>query len=140
MKVLRPSADTHVAWACGGDALYRYMYIDFDTNPLKRTFRVDDAFVDSVPPHERRPISFPYVVSSVDPESFEVVALATEVSVEWALEIDWSFQGKTGVLRVDDNGAPFRIFATAAVTASCLWLPDGLPGGGSSPDCPNTGG
>jgi hypothetical protein len=109
VKVLTPSTDTHVAWACGGGGLYRYMSIDFDVNPPKRTFEVDDTFLDNVEPHERRPISFPYVVSSVDPESFEVTAHASTVSVEWALEIDWSFQGKTGVVRVDDNGAPFRI-------------------------------
>ena len=134
VKALRPSTGTRVVWVCGGGSLYRYMLIDFDANPPKRTFHVDEN--STVQPRERRPISFPYVVSSVDPESFEVIAHAKKASVEWALEIDWSFQGKTGVLRVDDNGSPFRISGAAAVTASCAWLPDNMPADGSSPGCP----
>lgn len=137
VKALRPSTGTSVKWVCGGGSLYRYMRIDFDANPPKRTFQVDEN--STVQPRERRPISFPYVISSVDPESFEVVAHARKVSVEWALEIDWSFQGRTGVFRVDDNWSPFRMSGTAATTASCAWLPDNMPAEGSSPDCPAGG-
>jgi hypothetical protein len=89
------------------------------------------------PPHERRPIVFPYVVSSTDPESFQVDASTARFQVDWWIEVEWSMQGRTGVLRVDDHGAPFRVSASSAATQTCLWDSEGIPDAAvSAPDCP----
>jgi hypothetical protein len=129
---------THVSYYCGDPAAYRFVAVDLDVDPPKRSFVQNEAFSDFAPAHERRRIKFPYVVSNTDPESFEVVGNATRFTVDWWVEVTWSMQGRTGVLKVDDNGAPFRVSGSSAAR-SCAWLPDGKPGDGSAPDCPAAG-
>ncbi|MEU0435470.1 helix-turn-helix transcriptional regulator [Streptomyces sp. NPDC006290] len=51
---------------------------------------------------------FPYKVSESDPEVFYVVADARAHDVSWYLELDWSSGTKSGTVRVDDHGKPFR--------------------------------
>ncbi|MER5435142.1 helix-turn-helix domain-containing protein [Streptomyces sp. NPDC002588] len=51
---------------------------------------------------------FPYKVSESDPEVFYLFADARASNVSWYLELDWSSGDRHGVLRVDDNGKPFR--------------------------------
>ncbi|MET8102599.1 helix-turn-helix transcriptional regulator [Streptomyces sp. NPDC005236] len=51
---------------------------------------------------------FPYKVSESDPEVFYVFADARAHDVSWYLEIDWSSGSRSGTVRVDDHGKPFR--------------------------------
>ncbi|MFF2998849.1 helix-turn-helix domain-containing protein [Streptomyces sp. NPDC057950] len=51
---------------------------------------------------------FPYKVSESDPEVFYVFADASAHDVSWYLELDWSSGSKSGTVRVDDHGKPFR--------------------------------
>jgi hypothetical protein len=51
---------------------------------------------------------FPYKVSESDPEVFYVFADARAHNVSWYLELEWSSGDKQGIVRVDDNGEPFR--------------------------------
>ncbi|MFE2537188.1 helix-turn-helix domain-containing protein [Streptomyces sp. NPDC059371] len=51
---------------------------------------------------------FPYKVSESDPEVFYVFADARAHDVSWYLEIDWSSGTRSGTVRVDDQGKPFR--------------------------------
>ncbi|MFG2436955.1 helix-turn-helix domain-containing protein [Streptomyces sp. NPDC048508] len=51
---------------------------------------------------------FPYKVSESDPEVFYVFADARAHNVSWYLELDWSSGTKSGTVRVDDHGKPFR--------------------------------
>ncbi|WP_206301106.1 helix-turn-helix domain-containing protein [Streptomyces populi] len=51
---------------------------------------------------------FPYKVSESDPEVFYVFADARAHDVSWYLEIDWSSGTRSGTVRVDDHGKPFR--------------------------------
>ncbi|WP_392964387.1 helix-turn-helix domain-containing protein [Streptomyces sp. LN245] len=51
---------------------------------------------------------FPYKVSESDPEVFYVFADARAHDVSWYLELDWSSGTKSGTVRVDDHGKPFR--------------------------------
>ncbi|MFF3615936.1 helix-turn-helix domain-containing protein [Streptomyces sp. NPDC002580] len=51
---------------------------------------------------------FPYKVSESDPEVFYVFADAQAHDVSWYLELDWSSGTKSGTVRVDDHGKPFR--------------------------------
>ncbi|MEU0037965.1 helix-turn-helix transcriptional regulator [Streptomyces sp. NPDC006333] len=51
---------------------------------------------------------FPYKVSESDPEVFYVFADVRAHDVSWYLELDWSSGSKSGTVRVDDHGKPFR--------------------------------
>ncbi|MFJ6085698.1 helix-turn-helix domain-containing protein [Streptomyces sp. NPDC092369] len=51
---------------------------------------------------------FPYKVSESDPEVFYVFADARTYNVSWYLELEWSSGDRSGVVRVDDTGNPFR--------------------------------
>ncbi|MEU8795495.1 helix-turn-helix transcriptional regulator [Streptomyces sp. NPDC048643] len=51
---------------------------------------------------------FPYKVSESDPEVFYVFADAQAHDVSWYLELDWSSGTRSGTVRVDDHGRPFR--------------------------------
>ncbi|MGW3668704.1 helix-turn-helix domain-containing protein [Streptomyces sp. NPDC005141] len=52
--------------------------------------------------------NFPYKVSESDPEVFYVFADAQAHNVSWYLELDWSSGTRSGTVRVDDHGKPFR--------------------------------
>ncbi|KAB1987040.1 helix-turn-helix domain-containing protein [Streptomyces triticiradicis] len=56
---------------------------------------------------------FPYKVSESDPEVFYVFADARAHDVSWYLEIDWSSGTRSGTVRVDDHGKPFRTSGNA---------------------------
>lgn len=56
---------------------------------------------------------FPYRVSSTDVEVFHLDAHVEGHDVTWYLELEWSSGGRSGTLRVDDNGKPFR---TSSIT------------------------
>lgn len=51
---------------------------------------------------------FPYTVSQNDPEWFLVDLDVGSTDVEWTAELDWSCAGRTGSLRIDRGGEPFR--------------------------------
>lgn len=51
---------------------------------------------------------FPYRVSDRDPEVLLVTARTETCDCRWYLEVDWSSQGRTGTVRIDDEGRPFR--------------------------------
>jgi hypothetical protein len=53
-------------------------------------------------------VHLPYRVSAQDPEVLLVKARTQTCDCRWYLELDWSSQGRTGTLRVDDHGKPFR--------------------------------
>lgn len=52
--------------------------------------------------------NFPYSVSESDPEVYYVTADASAYYVSWYLELQWSSGSRSGTLRVNDNGLPFR--------------------------------
>ncbi|MFE2019490.1 helix-turn-helix domain-containing protein [Streptomyces sp. NPDC059499] len=56
---------------------------------------------------------FPYRVSSTDVEVFHLDAHVEGHDVTWYLELEWSSGARSGTLRVDDNGRPFR---TSSIT------------------------
>ncbi|WP_425588016.1 helix-turn-helix domain-containing protein [Streptomyces prasinosporus] len=57
---------------------------------------------------------FPYSVNESDPEVFYVTAHTGGYDVRWYLELDWSSGSRTGTLRIDDHGRPFRTSASGA--------------------------
>ncbi|MGW2522969.1 helix-turn-helix domain-containing protein [Streptomyces sp. NPDC001617] len=64
-------------------------------------------------------VQFPYRVSATDPEVLLVTATTETYDCSWYLELDWSSQGRTGTVRIDDHGRPFR--TTSIKGLSRLW-------------------
>ncbi|MGW1409598.1 helix-turn-helix domain-containing protein [Streptomyces sp. NPDC002403] len=54
------------------------------------------------------PKDFPFRVSSTDVEVFDLNAHVEGHDVSWYLELEWSSGDRTGMLRIDDGGKPFR--------------------------------
>lgn len=56
-------------------------------------------------------VPFPFRVSAQDPQVLLVTATTEAYDAGWYLELDWSSQGRTGTVRIDDHGRPFRTSA-----------------------------
>ncbi|QQM40021.1 helix-turn-helix domain-containing protein [Streptomyces liliifuscus] len=88
---------------CGGAITPRSFAVDLDKDrPIARAVAGGD--VDGPIPAMR----MPYRVSAEDPEVLLVNARTNSCDCRWYLELDWSSQGRTGTIRVDDHGKPFR--------------------------------
>jgi helix-turn-helix protein len=96
---------------CGGALTPRQFDVDLDAGrPLARSRPGNDAG------REIPAARFPYRVSASEPEVLEVNARTVGCDCRWYLELAWSSQGRSGSVRIDDHGRPFR---TSAI--------DGLP-------------
>ncbi|MFC9162696.1 helix-turn-helix domain-containing protein [Streptomyces fungicidicus] len=88
---------------CGGALTPRYFDVDLDKDrPLARAVPGNDAGTP-IPA-----VRMPYRVSATDPEVLLVTARTAHCDCRWYLELDWSSQGRTGTVRIDDDGRPFR--------------------------------
>lgn len=88
---------------CGGRVSPRYFDVDLDKDrPIARP--VDGADLDVRIPAVR----LPYRVSADDPEVLMVSAETETCDCSWYLELEWSSEGRTGTIRIDDDGRPFR--------------------------------
>ncbi|MFF9306913.1 helix-turn-helix domain-containing protein [Streptomyces sp. NPDC014777] len=88
---------------CGGELTPRRFTVNLDADrPVARP--KDGA--DSA--HHLPAVHFPYRVSAEDPEVLLVDATTLAHDTRWYLELDWSCQGRTGTIRIDDHGRPFR--------------------------------
>lgn len=88
---------------CGGALTPRYFSVDLDKDrPIARSMSGHDS--ENVIPA----VTMPYRVSSTDPEILLVTAETVTCDCSWYLELDWSSRGRTGTVRVDDHGKPFR--------------------------------
>ncbi|WJV46988.1 helix-turn-helix domain-containing protein [Streptomyces flavofungini] len=85
---------------CGGPVGVKSFRVDLDT-----------AQPTAVPKSGQR--NFPYKVSESDPEVFYFEIDTKNYDVQWSLNLQWSTGGRTGVLRVDDAGRPFRTSSDA---------------------------
>ncbi|MFC8096321.1 helix-turn-helix domain-containing protein [Streptomyces sp. NPDC057301] len=88
---------------CGGALTPRYFDVDLDKDrPIARPVDGNDTGV-TIPA-----MRLPYRVSAEDPEVLLVDARTKNCDCSWYLELDWSSQGRTGTVRIDDHGRPFR--------------------------------
>nr|WP_308309615.1 helix-turn-helix domain-containing protein [Streptomyces sp. CHD11] len=88
---------------CGGALTPRYFDVDLDKDrPIARAVAGNDAGTP-IPA-----VRMPYRVSATDPEVLIVTARTAGCDCRWYLELDWSSQGRSGTVRVDDHGRPFR--------------------------------
>ncbi|MFF8574063.1 helix-turn-helix domain-containing protein [Streptomyces sp. NPDC015237] len=88
---------------CGGSLTPRSFAVDLDKDrPIARAVAGNDSGTP-IPA-----VRMPYRVSAKDPEVLLVTAEAGSCGCRWYLELDWSSQGRTGTMRIDDDGRPFR--------------------------------
>ncbi|MET8827893.1 helix-turn-helix transcriptional regulator [Streptomyces sp. NPDC004610] len=109
---------------CGGSITPRYFDVDLDQDrPIARSVPGSDEGTE-IPA-----VKLPYRVSSTDPEVLEVTARTAGCACDWYLELDWSSQGRTGTVRIDDGGRPFRTSAVKGLdryvydTIERRWIP-----------------
>ncbi|GAA3837082.1 helix-turn-helix transcriptional regulator [Streptomyces phyllanthi] len=88
---------------CGSELTPRRFTVNLDAD--RPTARPEDgADIEHTIPAVR----FPYRVSAEDPEVLLVDATTQTYDAQWHLELEWSSQGRTGTIRIDDHGRPFR--------------------------------
>ncbi|MER5214456.1 helix-turn-helix domain-containing protein [Streptomyces sp. NPDC002838] len=109
---------------CGGAVTPRYFGVDLDIDrPIAHP--VDGNDTGTPIPAMR----LPYRVSAEDPEVLLVTARTEGCDCRWYLELDWSSQGRTGTVRIDDHGSPFRTSAIKGLpryaydTSTRQWAP-----------------
>ncbi|TXS12937.1 helix-turn-helix domain-containing protein [Streptomyces sp. wa22] len=94
---------------CGGGVTPQSFDIDLDdSRPRSKPVPGEDA--GKVVPAK----DFPYRVSSTDVEVFHLDAHVEGHDVTWYLELEWTSGGRSGTLRIEDGGEPFR---TSSLTA-----------------------
>ncbi|WP_217207262.1 helix-turn-helix transcriptional regulator [Streptomyces sp. AC550_RSS872] len=109
---------------CGGALTPRYFDVDLDKDrPLARPADGSDSGV-TIPA-----MRLPYRVSAEDPEVLLIDARTESCDCTWYLELDWSSQGRTGTVRIDDHGRPFRTTGIEGLprysydTSARQWVP-----------------
>ncbi|MGW4753376.1 helix-turn-helix domain-containing protein [Streptomyces chartreusis] len=121
-----PMAGTNYAMdnGCGGALTPRYFDVDLDKDrPVARPADGNDSGV-TIPA-----MRLPYRVSAEDPEVLLIDARTAACDCSWYLELDWSSQGRTGTVRVDDHGRPFRTTGNKGLknyaydTSARAWVP-----------------
>ncbi|MCA1222737.1 helix-turn-helix domain-containing protein [Streptomyces sp. 8L] len=76
-------------------------------------FAVDLDQGRPAPKAENGQADLPRKVSEGDPEVFHIKADTSAHDVSWYLELDWSSGTRSGTLRLDDQGRPFRTSGAA---------------------------
>ncbi|WP_369173345.1 helix-turn-helix domain-containing protein [Streptomyces sp. R28] len=109
---------------CGGALTPRYFDVDLDKDrPIARPVDGNDTGTP-IPA-----MKLPYRVSAEDPEVLLVDAQTESCDCSWYLELDWSSQGRTGTIRIDDHGRPFRTTSIKGLpnyaydTSARKWVP-----------------
>ncbi|PIM70968.1 hypothetical protein CTU88_21005 [Streptomyces sp. JV178] len=111
-----PAADRGIVYSlsdgCGAGIVPRYFSVNLDAHqPLARSVPGDNGSGTKIPA-----INFPYQVSLQEPEVLVVSTLNQSCTCDWYLELAWSSQGRTGTVRIDDHGRPFRSTSTKGLT------------------------
>ncbi|WP_406436889.1 helix-turn-helix domain-containing protein [Streptomyces sp. NBC_00631] len=88
---------------CGSDLPPRNFSVNLDVDRPIAHARPGNDSGKTVPA-----VQFPYRVSAEDPEVLQLTATTEAYDCNWYLELDWSSQGRTGTVRIDDHGHPFR--------------------------------
>ncbi|MGW4853970.1 helix-turn-helix domain-containing protein [Streptomyces sp. NPDC004288] len=102
---------------CGGAVTPRRFTVDLDApRPLARSRSGYDASGQegrTIPA-----VSFPYAVTAAEPEELLVSARAAGCDCRWFLELEWSAEGRSGVVRIGGpGGEAFRTSGRAEGSA-----------------------
>jgi plasmid maintenance system antidote protein VapI len=105
---------------CGGEVTEAAYSVDLDVpRPVLKPQQGADSTQKWDPP------ALPYRVTPDDPLSLLIHANTEDYDVRWYLEVEWSSGDDSGVIRIDDRGAPFR---TSAIKDRPLYGYDTLNG------------
>ncbi|MFF9867941.1 helix-turn-helix domain-containing protein [Streptomyces sp. NPDC013953] len=114
---------------CGGAVTPRHFAVDLDRpRPLARP--VDGLDASGAEVRTIPAVSFPYKVTSSDPEELLVSARTAGCDCRWYLELEWSAGGRSGTVRITDGGKPFRTSGTRGRpayvydSAEARWITD----------------
>ncbi|MEV6750283.1 helix-turn-helix transcriptional regulator [Streptomyces sp. NPDC051080] len=88
---------------CGSGVTPQSFDVDLDDSRPNLTPVAGRQGDTRVPPKD-----FPFKVSSNDVEVFDLTVHVEGHDVSWYLDLEWSSGGRTGMLRIDDGGKPFR--------------------------------
>ncbi|MET8742257.1 helix-turn-helix transcriptional regulator [Streptomyces sp. NPDC004728] len=88
---------------CGSGVIPQSFDIDLDDSRPDLTPVAGQKGDERVPPKD-----FPFRVSSTDVEVLDLQVHVEGHDVSWYLDLEWSSGGRTGMLRIDDGGKPFR--------------------------------
>ncbi|MFC9756824.1 helix-turn-helix domain-containing protein [Streptomyces sp. NPDC056921] len=88
---------------CGSGVTPQSFDIDLDDSRPDLTPVAGQKGDERVPPKD-----FPFRVSSTDVEVLDLQVHVEGHDVSWYLDLEWSSGGRTGMLRIDDGGKPFR--------------------------------
>ncbi|MCQ0022817.1 XRE family transcriptional regulator, partial [Streptomyces somaliensis DSM 40738] len=118
---------------CGGAVTPRHFAVDLDRpRPFARP--VDGLDASGAEVRTIPAVSFPYKVTSSDPEELLVSARTAGCDCRWYLELEWSAGGRSGTVRITDGGKPFRTSGTRGRPAYVydsvegLWITDAESG------------
>ncbi|MFI1186163.1 helix-turn-helix domain-containing protein [Streptomyces californicus] len=88
---------------CGGSLTPRMFDVDLDApRPVARPLAGNDSGEPVAA------VAFPYRVSVTDPEVFLITGRTVGCDCAWFAELGWSSGGRSGTVRLDDGGRPFR--------------------------------
>lgn len=110
---------------CGGALTPRMFGVDLDADRPMAVARPGHDGEKEIPA-----VRFPYRVSADDPEILLVQARTQDCDCRWYLELEWSSQGRSGTVRIDDHGKPFRTGSTEGLPrysydpAERVWVRD----------------
>ncbi|MEL5956698.1 helix-turn-helix transcriptional regulator [Streptomyces sp. CLV115] len=88
---------------CGSGVTPQSFDVDLDDSRPDLTPVAGQQGDTRVPPKD-----FPFKVTSTDVEVFDLTVHVEGHDVSWYLDLEWSSGGRTGMLRIDDGGKPFR--------------------------------
>ena len=106
---------------CGGVQTVRNFSVNLDSQQPALVGQPGARFVPDPtdPSHEimqQAPSpAFPFRVSENDVEVFAVTANTGFSHVAWVLDLDWTSEGKTGTVTIDDRGRPFETTAASGL-------------------------
>ncbi|ROQ32486.1 helix-turn-helix protein [Streptomyces sp. PanSC19] len=103
-----PWAGYRMDEGCGGAVTPRMFTVDLDApRPLARP--VDGYDASGEEGRTLPAVAFPYAVTAAEPGELLVSARAVGCDCRWYLELEWSAQGRSGVVRIADrDGEAFR--------------------------------
>jgi hypothetical protein len=106
-----PLSGDNLSPVCGGDNMVpRYFTANLDSDSPRLIPYMGNG--KTLP-------AFPYRVSEDDPEVFMVRLDTVTCDCRFRLAVNWSSDGRTGTLEIDDHGRPFQVSSTAQTALYC---------------------